>query len=86
MCPPHAQAIALWDYVPSIYDETALAFRKGDVVAVLEMGASGSWRGSVHKRTGFFPSTYVGPSYRTACLPACLLQHIHAYILTDMHA
>ncbi len=48
------------DYIPSVYDETALPFHKGDVLAVLDMAPNGSWRGAIANRTGFFPSTYVG--------------------------
>ena len=46
--------MALVDYVPSPYDRTALAFKRGDMIEVLEMNPSGLWRGRCNGRVGNF--------------------------------
>lgn len=48
---------ALYDFVPSETGE--LAFRKGDVIAVLESVYKDWWKGSLRGQTGIFPLNYV---------------------------
>ncbi|KAJ8681873.1 hypothetical protein QAD02_017665 [Eretmocerus hayati] len=52
--PVLCRARALVDCMPSPYDKDALAFKKGDVIDVLQMNASGLWKGVVHNRLGHF--------------------------------
>ncbi|CAB0042606.1 unnamed protein product [Trichogramma brassicae] len=54
--PPHVlcRARALVDCLPNPYDKDALAFKKGEVIEVVQMNASGSWRGIAHNRLGHF--------------------------------
>ncbi|XP_046671113.1 uncharacterized protein LOC124361123 [Homalodisca vitripennis] len=49
-----ARARALVDYTPSPYDKDILKFKKGDIIEVLSMNASGLWRGRAHGRVGNF--------------------------------
>lgn len=48
---------ALYDFVPS--ESTELAFRKGDIIAVLESVYKDWWKGSLRGQTGIFPLNYV---------------------------
>ncbi|KAF4554327.1 putative class E vacuolar protein-sorting machinery protein HSE1 [Elsinoe fawcettii] len=48
---------ALYDFTPSEAGE--LAFRKGDVIAVLESVYKDWWKGSLRGNTGIFPLNYV---------------------------
>jgi len=48
---------ALFDFTPSEPGE--LAFRKGDVIAVLESVYKDWWKGSLQGETGIFPLNYV---------------------------
>lgn len=48
---------ALYDFVPSEAGE--LAFRKGDIIAVLESVYKDWWKGSLRGQTGIFPLNYV---------------------------
>lgn len=48
---------ALYDFAPSEAGE--LAFRKGDVIAVLESVFKDWWKGSLRGNTGIFPLNYV---------------------------
>uniref|UniRef100_A0ABD2W513 Sterile alpha motif domain-containing protein 5 n=1 Tax=Trichogramma kaykai TaxID=54128 RepID=A0ABD2W513_9HYME len=48
------RARALVDCLPNPYDKDALAFKKGEVIEVVQMNASGSWRGIAHNRLGHF--------------------------------
>lgn len=48
---------ALYDFTPSEPGE--LAFRKGDIIAVLESVYKDWWRGSLRGQTGIFPLNYV---------------------------
>ncbi|XP_016845914.1 uncharacterized protein LOC100124271 isoform X2 [Nasonia vitripennis] len=48
------RARALVDCMPSPYDKDALAFKKGDIIDVLQMNNTGLWKGMVHNRLGHF--------------------------------
>uniref|UniRef100_A0A8D9EPI0 Sterile alpha motif domain-containing protein 5 n=1 Tax=Cacopsylla melanoneura TaxID=428564 RepID=A0A8D9EPI0_9HEMI len=52
------RAVALVDNTNSPYDKEALKFKKGDIINVISMCTSGSWRGYLahdeHKRVGTF--------------------------------
>lgn len=48
---------ALFDFTPSESGE--LAFRKGDIIAVLESVYKDWWKGSLRGQTGIFPLNYV---------------------------
>lgn len=48
---------ALYDFIPSESGE--LAFRKGDIIAVLESVYKDWWKGSLRGQTGIFPLNYV---------------------------
>ena len=48
---------ALFDFAPSETGE--LAFRKGDIIAVLESVYKDWWKGSLRGQTGIFPLNYV---------------------------
>ncbi|KAF3917784.1 Intersectin-2 [Dactylellina cionopaga] len=48
---------ALYDFVPTESGE--LAFRKGDIIAVLESVYKDWWKGSLRGQTGIFPLNYV---------------------------
>lgn len=48
---------ALFDFTPSEPGE--LAFRKGDIIAVLESVYKDWWKGSLRGQTGIFPLNYV---------------------------
>ncbi|XP_055921333.1 uncharacterized protein LOC129952626 [Eupeodes corollae] len=51
---PICKAKALVDSLPNPYDKEALKFKKGDIIDVLSMNASGIWRGRCHGRIGHF--------------------------------
>lgn len=51
---PICRAIALIDSNPNPYDKEALRFKKGDIIDVLSMNASGVWRGYANGRLGHF--------------------------------
>ncbi|XP_050083420.1 uncharacterized protein LOC126570018 isoform X1 [Anopheles aquasalis] len=51
---PICRAIALVDSCPSPFDKEALRFKKGDIIDVLSMNASGVWRGYANGRLGHF--------------------------------
>ncbi|XP_050329296.1 uncharacterized protein LOC126758899 isoform X1 [Bactrocera neohumeralis] len=48
------KAKALVDSMPNPYDKDALKFKKGDIIDVLSMNASGIWKGRCHGRIGHF--------------------------------
>ncbi|XP_030245222.1 uncharacterized protein LOC108658565 isoform X3 [Drosophila navojoa] len=48
------KAKALVDSLPNPYDKEALKFKKGDLIDVLSMNASGIWKGRCHGRVGHF--------------------------------
>ncbi|XP_017847608.1 uncharacterized protein LOC108603365 isoform X3 [Drosophila busckii] len=48
------KAKALVDSLPNPYDKDALKFKKGDLIDVLSMNASGIWKGRCHGRAGHF--------------------------------
>lgn len=48
---------ALFDFVPTENGE--LAFKKGDIIAVLESVYKDWWKGSLRGQTGIFPLNYV---------------------------
>lgn len=54
------KGVATMTYTPGVYDTQALAFKKGDVVTILDSNSSGWWRGALGTREGVFPHTYVG--------------------------
>ncbi|XP_071440066.1 uncharacterized protein [Hetaerina americana] len=56
-----AKARALVDYNPSPYDTDALKFKKGDIIDILSMNASGLWRGHLNGRIGTFKFINVEP-------------------------
>ncbi|XP_055526200.1 uncharacterized protein LOC129718959 [Wyeomyia smithii] len=51
---PICRALALIDSNPNPYDKEALRFKKGDIIDVLSMNASGVWRGYANGRLGHF--------------------------------
>ncbi|XP_017473309.1 PREDICTED: uncharacterized protein LOC108364221 isoform X2 [Rhagoletis zephyria] len=51
---PICKAKALVDSMPNPYDKDALKFKKGDIIDVLSMNASGIWKGRCHGRLGHF--------------------------------
>ncbi|XP_055384780.1 uncharacterized protein LOC129614276 isoform X2 [Condylostylus longicornis] len=51
---PICKVKALVDSLPNPYDNEALIFKKGDIIDVITMNASGIWKGSCHGRTGHF--------------------------------
>ncbi|XP_047509889.1 uncharacterized protein LOC125052882 isoform X6 [Pieris napi] len=48
------RARALVDYIPNIYEKDALRYKKGDIIEVINMNASGIWRGVVNNKVGNF--------------------------------
>nr|XP_057947605.1 growth factor receptor-bound protein 2a [Doryrhamphus excisus] len=50
---------ALYDFEP--LEEGDLAFKKGDLVEVLDGSNNNWWKGVCNGKTGMFPSTYVTP-------------------------
>ncbi|KAJ3627359.1 hypothetical protein MTP99_014742 [Tenebrio molitor] len=48
------RARALVDHIPSPYDKEALKYKKGDVIDIVSMNASGQWRGICHGKKGTF--------------------------------
>ncbi|XP_068157771.1 uncharacterized protein SKIP isoform X3 [Drosophila tropicalis] len=48
------KAKALVDSLPNPYDKDALKFKKGELIDVLSMNASGIWKGRCHGRVGHF--------------------------------
>ncbi|XP_063360376.1 uncharacterized protein LOC134649537 isoform X6 [Cydia amplana] len=48
------RARALVDFVPNIYDKDALRYKKGDIIEVINMNASGIWRGVLNNKVGNF--------------------------------
>ncbi|XP_022919887.2 uncharacterized protein [Onthophagus taurus] len=46
------RARALVDYTPSPYDKEALKFKKGDLIDIVSMNASGQWKGVCHGKKG----------------------------------
>ncbi|XP_014370495.2 uncharacterized protein LOC106720351 isoform X5 [Papilio machaon] len=48
------RARALVDYVPNIYEKDALRYKKGDIIEVINMNASGIWRGVLNNKVGNF--------------------------------
>ncbi|CAD7084222.1 unnamed protein product [Hermetia illucens] len=61
------KAKALVDSLPNPYDKEALRFKKGDIIEVLSMNASGIWKGRCHGRVGHFKfiNVEVMPEQRT---------------------
>ncbi|XP_055716043.1 uncharacterized protein LOC129809922 isoform X2 [Phlebotomus papatasi] len=52
--PPICIAKAIVDSLPNPYDKEALRFKKGDIIDVISMNASGVWRGRCNGRIGHF--------------------------------
>ncbi|XP_069358192.1 uncharacterized protein SKIP isoform X4 [Maniola hyperantus] len=48
------RARALVDYLPNIYEQDALRYKKGDIIEVINMNASGIWRGVLNNKVGNF--------------------------------
>ncbi|XP_041970533.1 uncharacterized protein LOC121726947 isoform X5 [Aricia agestis] len=48
------RARALIDYTPNIYEKDALRYKKGDIIEVINMNASGIWRGVLNNKVGNF--------------------------------
>ncbi|GBP97139.1 SAM and SH3 domain-containing protein 3 [Eumeta japonica] len=48
------RARALVDYMPNIYEKDALRYKKGDIIEVINMNASGIWRGVLNNKVGNF--------------------------------
>ncbi|KAL0832941.1 hypothetical protein ABMA28_001077 [Loxostege sticticalis] len=48
------RARALVDYVPNIYEKDALRYKKGEIIEVINMNASGIWRGVLNNKVGNF--------------------------------
>ncbi|CAG9795103.1 unnamed protein product [Diatraea saccharalis] len=48
------RARALIDYIPNIYEKDALRYKKGDIIEVVNMNASGIWRGVLNNKVGNF--------------------------------
>ncbi|XP_049870060.1 uncharacterized protein LOC126369608 isoform X3 [Pectinophora gossypiella] len=48
------RARALVDYTPNIYEKDALRYKKGDIIEVINMNASGIWRGILNNKVGNF--------------------------------
>ncbi|XP_045519678.1 uncharacterized protein LOC123711232 isoform X4 [Pieris brassicae] len=48
------RARALVDYIPNIYEKDALRYKKGDIIEVINMNASGIWRGVLNNKVGNF--------------------------------
>ncbi|XP_045766167.1 uncharacterized protein LOC123867896 isoform X3 [Maniola jurtina] len=48
------RARALVDYLPNIYEKDALRYKKGDIIEVINMNASGIWRGVLNNKVGNF--------------------------------
>ncbi|XP_046392238.1 uncharacterized protein LOC124160425 [Ischnura elegans] len=57
----NAKARAIVDYTPSPYDTDALKFKKGEIIDILAMNASGLWRGHLNGRIGTFKFINVEP-------------------------
>lgn len=55
--PAASRVRALYDFVPT--EEGELAFRKGDVIRVLDSVYEHWWRGELHGAAGIFPVNYV---------------------------
>lgn len=49
------RGVALVDRHPSFYDPSALSYRAGDIIIILDKNESGNWRGVVDGRVGHFP-------------------------------
>lgn len=61
---------ALYDFEPQ--EEGELAFRKGDVIRVINSAYEGWWKGELDGRVGIFPLTYI------VSLLLRNLMHVHA--------
>ncbi|XP_045493950.1 uncharacterized protein LOC123693058 isoform X6 [Colias croceus] len=48
------RARALVDYIPNLYEKDALRYKKGDIIEVINMNASGIWRGVLNNKVGNF--------------------------------
>jgi signal transducing adaptor molecule len=48
---------ALYDFEPQ--EEGELAFRKGDIIRVVNSAYEGWWKGELDGRVGIFPLTYI---------------------------
>ncbi|NWY68664.1 CASS4 protein, partial [Erithacus rubecula] len=71
LCPQHSLAKALYDNKAECSEE--LAFRRGDILTVLEQqvpGSRGWWRCSLHGRRG------LAPANRLQLLPAAAIQQV----------
>uniref|UniRef100_A0A1A9WDR7 SAM domain-containing protein n=1 Tax=Glossina brevipalpis TaxID=37001 RepID=A0A1A9WDR7_9MUSC len=66
------KAKALVDSMPNPYDKDALKFKKGDIIDVLSMNASGVWKGRCHGRLGHFKFINV------EVIPEQRLKHSHS--------
>ncbi|XP_073943200.1 uncharacterized protein isoform X9 [Choristoneura fumiferana] len=53
------RARALVDFVPNIYEKDALKYKKGDIIEVINMNASGIWRGVLNNKVGNFKFAHV---------------------------
>ncbi|XP_073817581.1 shal K[+] channel interacting protein [Musca autumnalis] len=75
---PICKAKALVDSMANPYDKDALKFKKGDIIEVLSMNASGIWKGRCHGRVGHFKFINV------EVLPDQRLKHSHSKTLTGL--
>ncbi|XP_037961715.2 uncharacterized protein LOC105381380 isoform X3 [Plutella xylostella] len=48
------RARTLVDYTPTIYEKDALRYKKGEIIEVINMNASGIWRGVLNNKVGNF--------------------------------
>ncbi|XP_065354099.1 uncharacterized protein LOC135948654 [Calliphora vicina] len=78
LAPSICKAIALVDSMANPYDKDALKFKKGDIIDVLSMNASGIWKGRCHGRLGHFKFINV------EVLPDQRLKHSHSKNLAGL--
>ena len=53
------RALAIMDRTGNVYDSTALSFKAGDTITVLQQNENGLWEGELNGRRGHFPFTHV---------------------------
>ncbi|KNC32240.1 hypothetical protein FF38_06618 [Lucilia cuprina] len=78
LAPSICKAKALVDSMANPYDKDALKFKKGDIIDVLSMNASGIWKGRCHGRLGHFKFINV------EVLPDQRLKHSHSKNLAGL--
>lgn len=57
---------ALYDFEPQ--EEGELAFRKGDIIRVVNSAYEGWWKGELEGRVGIFPLTYIVRLFLSHCI------------------